>query len=149
MTGYAIPLSVARASRSPLRRPRRDFAVTAGDEFTLALTVYEDDAGGAVVDLTGADATWTIYDGSGTAVVAISGVVDAPETGLIEAPFEATDTAGMAGRFSHSLHIAFSDGSAVALFGMVNIQPVYGEGAGGWVSSPSSGTGSLPFIELE
>ena len=126
MAGYTLPVAIPRQPRSPRNRPRRDFVVTAGDDVTLELTVYTNDAGGAAVDVTDSVTTWTIYGDGGTALVTVTGTIEDAVSGRIDVALVEADTTDIAGRFPHSLRIEFANGMATVVNGVVNIQSVSG-----------------------
>jgi hypothetical protein len=131
MAGYTIPFALPRQPRTPRYRPRRDFVVTAGDDVTLELTIYQDDMGGGPVDVTGAEATWTIWQDGSTALVEVTGDIEDAPAGRIDVVIAAAATTDIPGRYSHTLRIEFPNGMTTVVTGMIHIQPVYGTGTGG------------------
>jgi len=124
MTGYAIPLSVARAARSPLRRPRRDFAVTSGDDFTLELTVYDSDAAAEPTNVSDAGVTLSIIDeASGEVLTEVGGTVYSAVDGRLNIPVAAADTTDLQGRYRHTIHLDLGSGITALAAGFVNIAP--------------------------
>lgn len=151
MAGYSLPLSIPRQPRSPRVKPRRDFVMTAGDDVTLELTILLDDAGGGVVDVTGAETTWKVFDASGTAIVEVVGTVEDAPTGRIDVAIDGADTLDIPGRYPHSLRIEFTNGMSTVVTGMIHFEPVAGSGGSGFADAmtPAEGTyGDWEVAEL-
>lgn len=151
MAGYPLPLSIPRQPRSPRVKPRRDFVMTAGDDVTLELTILLDDAGGGVVDVTGAETTWKVFDASGTAIVEVVGTVEDAPNGRIDVAIDGADTLDIPGRYPHSLRIEFTNGMSTVVTGMIHFEPVAGTGGSGFADAmtPAEGTyGDWEVAEL-
>lgn len=151
MAGYSLPLSIPRQPRSPRVKPRRDFVMTAGDDVTLELTILLDDAGGGVVDVTGAETTWKVFDASGTAIVEVVGTVEDAPNGRIDVAIDGSDTLDIPGRYPHSLRIEFTNGMSTVVTGMIHFEPVAGTGGSGFADAmtPAEGTyGDWEVAEL-
>lgn len=58
---YTIPFSVAIARVSPIQQPRRDLVANGGDNFRLAVTIYESESDSEPMDLEGYTAYLRIY----------------------------------------------------------------------------------------
>lgn len=124
MAGYSVPLSVPRTSRNLLYRPRRDFAIRAGDDFQIELTIYDSDTAVAPADITGAGGLLTISEAEGTAaVVEIDAVMIDAATGRINFNVAGADTTGLSGRYSAVMQVDYLDAISTIIYGWVNIAP--------------------------
>lgn len=136
---YSIPFSAPRASRSSLYRARRDFAITAADEFVLELTIYDSDTAVAPTDVTNATCTFTLMtdDGSCTALIQkVGDVVDGPN-GRIDIEFDYAETAGLSGRYEYIVIVSqIADGQSCVIQGTTNIAAGEGGTFTGGISVP-------------
>lgn len=141
MTGYTIPLAFARQRRSPLVRNRRDLVATAGDDFALALTIYESESAAGPANITGAAAQLSIMEDDGGYVVGTAdGVIVSASGGRMNIPVPASLTAELRGRYRLIIQLDFDSGVSAQVHGAINIEP----GATGL----SAGSGEAPDVGL-
>lgn len=123
MLGQSISVSLARQASSPLHRPRRDLSVISENDFTLSITVYQNDSDATPLDITGATLSWRVFDGADDPVIDVPGALTVAASGECEVEVAGTLTTNRNGRYSHTLRVDFSDGSAALLTGVLNIEP--------------------------
>jgi hypothetical protein len=150
MSAYAVPFAIPKQPRSLLQPTRRDFATTAGDDFTIEITVYPTDVDTDPYDVTDAEASFTVYDDSGRSVVTVDGTVVDAGAGRIDIEVDGSDTTEMAGRYSFSVSVEFADGTSTVIHGAAHISSRSGvEAVSGSVASTSSGVLDLTEVTIQ
>lgn len=137
MSAYAVPFAIPKQPRSLLQPTRRDFATTAGDDFTIEITVYPTDTDTSAYNVTGATSEFVVYDDSSREVLTVVGAVSDGAAGRIDIDVDGDDTTELAGRYSFRVTVEFADGTSTVTHGAVHIASRAG-------TEMISGSGSLP-----